>query len=118
MKSYLFIHSKSPFSNIEAQENIDLSLGFSAFNEKIALFFIFDGVFQLVKDLNGEKIFRKNYNKIFKTLDLYEIKDIYVDINSLEKRSLTKEDLITEVKSINFKEMNKLFESYDYVINF
>ncbi|VFP88751.1 Protein TusC [Buchnera aphidicola (Cinara piceae)] len=83
MKSIAFVFSSAPHGNSISREGLDLILSFSVFSNKIALFFIDDGVFQLMKHQKPELIKLYNYSLSFKILSLYDIKDFFFVKNQL-----------------------------------
>ncbi|VFP81633.1 Protein TusC [Buchnera aphidicola (Cinara curvipes)] len=77
MKSIAFVFSKAPYGNSIGREGLDFILSFSLFSNKISLFFIDDGVFQLMKYQKPSLIKLHNYSLSFKILSLYDIKDFF-----------------------------------------
>jgi tRNA 2-thiouridine synthesizing protein C len=53
-----------------------------------------DGVYQLVKGQDTSEIGMKNFSPTYRTLGDYEVKNIYVDKDSLEARGLAQGDLV------------------------
>jgi tRNA 2-thiouridine synthesizing protein C len=56
--------------------------------------FVDDGVYQLTKGQDTTGIGMKNFSPTYRTLGDYEVKNIYVDRDSLEARGLTQDDLV------------------------
>jgi tRNA 2-thiouridine synthesizing protein C len=56
--------------------------------------FLDDGVYQLTKGQDTSGIGMKNFSPTYRTLGDYEVKNIYVDRDSLASRGLTEEDLV------------------------
>jgi tRNA 2-thiouridine synthesizing protein C len=56
--------------------------------------FVDDGVYQLAKGQDTSGIGMKNFSPTYRTLGDYEVKNIYVDRDSLEARGLSQEDLV------------------------
>jgi tRNA 2-thiouridine synthesizing protein C len=56
--------------------------------------FVDDGVYQLVKGQDTSGIGMKNFSPTYRTLGDYEVKNIYVDQDSLASRGLTHDDLV------------------------
>ncbi|VFP79351.1 Protein TusC [Buchnera aphidicola (Cinara curtihirsuta)] len=77
MKSIAFVFSKAPHGNSISREGLDFILSFSLFSNKISLFFIDDGVFQLMLHQKPSLIKLHNYSLSFKILSLYDIKDFF-----------------------------------------
>lgn len=77
MKSIAFIFSNVPHGNSISKEGLDVILAFSTLNERIGLFFIEDGVFQLIPKQLPKFILSFNYIKTFKLFLLYGISDFF-----------------------------------------
>lgn len=77
MKSIAFIFSKSPYGNSIGKEGLDVVLSCSYVFNKIAIFFIDDGVFQLMLFQKPKCVKLNNYSLSFKILLLYDIKDFF-----------------------------------------
>ncbi|WP_232036831.1 sulfurtransferase complex subunit TusC [Buchnera aphidicola] len=77
MKSIAFIFSHSPHGDTCSKEGLDFIISCSLFYKKISLFFINDGVLQLMRHQKPELICLHNYSLSFKILLLYEITDFF-----------------------------------------
>lgn len=77
MKSIAFIFSHAPHGNTLGREGLDMLLSFSLVFQRIGVFFIDDGVLQLVPNQNTKHIFLRNYTRSFKILSLYGITDFF-----------------------------------------
>ena len=49
---------------------------------------------------------------------MYDVEKLYVEKESMEKRGLTKDDLSVDVKVITSKDMQKLIEESEVILNF
>ncbi|MBZ2279862.1 sulfurtransferase complex subunit TusC, partial [Buchnera aphidicola] len=65
MKMIAVVFSHSPHGTSFGREGLDLILGISALIKKISVFFIGDGVFQLLQGDNVERILSRNYIPAF-----------------------------------------------------
>ena len=90
----------------------------AAFEQDITLAFIDDGVFQLKKNQDTTDINTKNFSKTYGALEMYDVEKLYVEKESMEKRGLTKDDLSVDVKVITSKDMQKLIEESEVILNF
>ena len=100
------------------RESLDLTLAMSAFNESLSLFFIGDGVFQLVKGHSPQAILQKNYQPLFKMLEMYEVEKIYVCGASLKQRSLSAEMLVIEIESLDKPQLQQKLAQQDQLLSF
>ncbi|WP_094752581.1 sulfurtransferase complex subunit TusC [Psychromonas sp. CD1] len=91
------INRAATYGNTQGREALDLTLALSAFNESLSVFFINDGVYQLLINQHPEHILQKNFSPLFKMLSLYEVNNIYVCAEALRQRNLHVSDLLIDV---------------------
>ncbi len=118
VKKFLYINRRAPHGTIYAHEALEVVLIGAAFEQDVSLAFIDDGVFQLKKDQDTSDIHTKNFSKIYKALEMYDVEKLFVEKESLEKRGLTEDDLSVDVKVINSSEMKKLITDSEVMFNF
>ena len=118
VKKFLYINRRAPHGTIYAHEALEVVLIGAAFEQDVSLAFIDDGVFQLKKDQDTSDIHTKNFSKIYKALEMYDVEKLFVEKESLEKRGLTEDDLSVDVKVINSSEMKKLITDSEVIFNF
>ena len=92
-KKFLFVNRKAPYGTIYAWESLEVVLIGAAFDQDVALAFIDDGVYQLVKGQDTKEIGMKNFSPTYSALGDYDINKIYVEKESLVARGLTIDDL-------------------------
>ena len=118
VKNLLYINRRAPHGTIYAHEALEVVLIGAAFEQDVSLAFIDDGVFQLKKGQDTSDIHTKNFSKIYKALEMYDVEKLFVEKESLEKRGLTEDDLSVDVKVINSSEMKKLITDSEVIFNF
>lgn len=117
MKTVAFIFSTGPHGTSAGREGLDMILATTSYIKNIAIFFIDDGILQLVKDQKPEKIFSKNYIATFRLL-LFEKKKYYICLDSLQARGLTiNSDWILPVQMIKNKKIRNKLNLFDLIIN-
>lgn len=104
--------------SVNARESLDLVLALSAFNESISVFFINDGVYQLVKNHQAAHILQKDFQPMFKLLDLYDIENVYVCESTLQARGLMASDLLIEVEVLNAQSLKNKLQQQDQLMSF
>jgi len=114
----LLVNRTTPYSNLRAQEALDVLLMASAFGQTISILFMEDGVLQLINQQQPEMILRKPFTKTFKALSLYDINKVYVAQSSLIKYGLNLNDLIIEAELIDSDSIGKLMQQQDVILNF
>jgi tRNA 2-thiouridine synthesizing protein C len=94
VKKFLYLNRKAPYGTIYAWESLEVVLIGAAFDQEVSVMFLDDGVYELVKGQNTTAIGMKNFSPTYRTLGDYEVKNIYVDRDSLESRGLSADDLV------------------------
>ena len=88
MKRVAFVFSTAPHGGASGREGLDALLATSALTEDIGVFFLGDGVFQLLAGQQPQAILARDYIATFKVLPLYDIENIYLCADSLAARGL------------------------------
>ncbi|WP_416308441.1 sulfurtransferase complex subunit TusC [Neptunicella sp. SCSIO 80796] len=118
MSSIAIINTSSPYSSASAQESLDLAMVAGTFGQKVALFFIDDGVFQLVTGQSASTVGRKDFHKSFAALEFYDVEDLYVCQQSLLERNITADNLSIEVTTLAKTALANTIAEYDHILRF
>ena len=94
VKKFLYINRRAPHGSNYAQEGLEMAMVGAAFEQEVAIAFIDDGVFQLKRGQNPAGAGMKNFTAAFGALGDHDIRDIFVERESLEARGLRAEDLL------------------------
>ncbi len=105
----------SPHTGIALQERLDIILTTAAFDQQVALLFLDDGVFQLKKSQQVEKQGLKDTQAIFNALEIYDVDQFYVEVESLQERGLKPADLSLPLQEFYRKDINSLMQAYDVI---
>ena len=109
-----FLFRTAPHGNAISREGLDALLAATAFcdEEEIGVFFIDDGVLNLLDGQNPELLLQKDFIRTFKLLDLYDIEQRFVCAKSLDQYNLQAEQLIISAEKIDRTSMiNKLSQA-------
>lgn len=109
-----FLFRTAPHGNAISREGLDALLAATAFcgEEEIGVFFIDDGVLNLLDGQNPELLLQKDFIRTFKLLDLYNIEQRFVCTDSLDQYNLQTEQLIISAEKIDRTSMiNKLSQA-------
>lgn len=109
-----FLFRTAPHGNAISREGLDALLAATAFcdEEEISVFFIDDGVLNLLDGQNPELLLQKDFIRTFKLLDLYDIEQRFVCADSLDQYNLQAEQLIISAKKIDRTSLiNKLSQA-------
>ena len=115
MKNFLFVLDKPAHSGMQLQEMLDIILTTAAFEQSVGLLFLNAGVFQLKTGQQPDKQGLKETASIFNVLELYDVNDLYVEIESLQYYGLISDDLCLPVKLLERKKINPLFCQYHVI---
>lgn len=115
MKRFLFIMRTAPHCGIQVAEMLDIILTTAAFDQQVSLLLLDDGVFQIKENQNPARLQMKDSASIYKALEIYDVHDIYVEIESLHERGLKPSDLILPVREIYRKDVNSLMLKNDVI---
>ena len=109
-----FLFRAAPHGNAISREGLDALLAATAFcdEEEIGVFFIDDGVLNLLDGQNPELLLQKDFIRTFKLLDLYDIEQRFVCADSLNQYNLQTEQLIISAEKIDRTSLiNKLSQA-------
>ena len=109
-----FLFRTAPHGNSISREGLDAVLAATAFcdEEDIGVFFIDDGVLNLLDGQNPELLLQKDFIRTFKLLDLYDIEQRFVCADSLDQYHLQTEQLIISAEKIDRTSLiNKLSQA-------
>ena len=109
-----FLFRTAPHGNAISREGLDALLAATAFcdEEEIGVFFIDDGVLNLLDGQNPELLLQKDFIRTFKLLNLYDIEQRFVCADSLDQYNLNTEQLIISAEKIDRTSLiNKLSQA-------
>lgn len=119
MKRVAFVFRSAPHGSSAGREGLDALLASSALSEDIGVFFINDGVFQLLAQQRPAEILARDYIATFKVLDLYDIEQCYLCARSLEERGLTDyQDWVLDATLLAPQAIRDTLAEFDVVLTF
>ena len=115
-----FLFRTAPYGNAISREGLDALLAATAFcdEEEIGVFFIDDGVLNLLDGQNPELLLQKDFIRTFKLLDLYDIEQRFVCADSLDQYNLQEEQLIISAEKIDRTSLIKKLSQTEKVFTF
>ena len=98
-----FLFRTSPHGTSISREGLDAILAATAFcdPDDIGVFFIDDGVLNLINHQRPELIQQKDFIRTFKLLDLYDVEQRFICTESLQKFKLEDKQLILSCEKID-----------------
>ncbi|WKV49412.1 sulfurtransferase complex subunit TusC [Dickeya fangzhongdai] len=119
MKRVAFVFTQAPHGSSAGREGLDALLAMSALTEDIGVFFIADGVFQLLPNQRPDLILMRNYIATFGVLPLYDVERCYVCEASLRQRGLPAETRwVLDVEPLAADALRAALNTYDTVLTF
>lgn len=88
----------------------------AAFDQPTALLFIDDGVFQIKSAQQPAIHGLKDTAAIFKALELYEVRELFVESESLQERGISTDDLLLPTKLVQRSDIAALMQRYDVIV--
>ena len=115
-----FLFRTAPHGNAISREGLDALLAATAFcdEEEIGIFFVDDGVLNLLDGQNPELLLQKDFIRTFKLLDLYDIEQRFVCADSLDQYNLQTEQLIISAEKIDRTSLIKKLSQTEKVFTF
>jgi tRNA 2-thiouridine synthesizing protein C len=114
-----FVFTSAPHGNAAGREGLDALLATSALTEDIGVFFIGDGVFQILAGQQPQTILMRDYIATFKVLPLYDIASIWVCATSMEERGLAEDTpLVLDATLLTSNRLREALSHYDTVLTF
>lgn len=119
MKRIAFVFTQGPHGSAGGREGLDALLATSALSEELGVFFVGDGVLQLLPRQQPEKILARNYIATFGVLPLYDVEQCYLCQASLQERGLSQvTDWVLEAEVLAPDALRQQLASYDAVMTF
>ena len=113
----LVILSRSaPYGNHQPRAALDVALTAAAFEQKVTVVFIEDGVLQLVKAQGDSR--QKNISRLVRALKVYEVERLFYHKESLLKLGLSHEMLLDEADAIDDESLKTLVTGAGNVLVF
>ncbi|RNM02782.1 sulfurtransferase complex subunit TusC [Dickeya undicola] len=119
MKRVAFVFTQAPHGSSAGREGLDALLAMSALTEDIGVFFIADGVFQLLPNQRPDLILMRNYIATFGVLPLYDVECCYICETSARQRGLPAETRwVLDVEPLAADALRATLNTYDTILTF
>ncbi|AKD38256.1 sulfur relay protein TusC [Pasteurella multocida subsp. multocida OH4807] len=115
-----FVFRSAPHGTSSCREGLEALLAATAFcqEEDIAVFFLDDGVFNLLSEQQPECILQKDFIRTFKLLELYDIEQRYICRESLARVGLETQPLILYCETLDRTELVEKLQQAEKVLTF
>lgn len=118
MKKVAFIFHSAPHASSSGREGLDALLAASAYSEELAVFFVGEGVLQLLKSQDPAQVLSRDYISAFKLLDLYDIEQRVICAQSLQEWGIEQSELIVDGDVISPQEIAAQWKEFDQLLTF
>lgn len=120
MKRIAFVFASAPHGSSAGREGLDALLATSALTDEIGVFFISDGVFQILPGQEPKDILARDYIATFKLFELYDIENCWVCSDSLRDRGLDPSVLtfVVEAGVVDSGTLRAKLDEYDVILRF
>jgi tRNA 2-thiouridine synthesizing protein C len=118
LRKLAFIFNSFPHSTAAGREGLDALLAASAYSEDISVFFVGDGVTQLLKAQQPDEVLSRDYISAFKLMDLYDIEQVYVCQRSLCQFGLSTDNLLIDVTAVEADELTQKLAQCQQILTF
>ncbi|WP_312952855.1 sulfurtransferase complex subunit TusC [Superficieibacter sp.] len=119
MKRVAFVFTSAPHGSAAGREGLDALLATSALTDETGVFFLGDGVLQLVTGQQPAAILARDYIATFKVLPLYDIENCWLCAASLRERGFSASTpLILDVERLEPDALREQLDGYDVILTF
>jgi tRNA 2-thiouridine synthesizing protein C len=116
MKNVLIISDASPFDKQRIREALDMALIYAAIDQNVSWLFKGPAVLALKAQESISDLGLKNYFKSLKTLEIYDVENVYVCEASLCRYQLDSQSLIIDVQVVSSDAALTLIDEQDFVV--
>ncbi|MGL5334782.1 MAG: sulfurtransferase complex subunit TusC [Enterovibrio sp.] len=113
-----FVFTSAPFGSDFGREGLDALLAFANFSDEAALFFLGDGVLQILARQDSSKILVRDHVKTFKMLALYDISQSFICQASLAERGLSDASMLIDVTPVDPAQLAKKMAACKKLLRF
>ncbi len=110
--------SQAPHQGVQLQESLDLLMTCAAFDQAVSILLINDGVFQIHTHQNPIEYKLKDTASIYKALEIYDVKELWVERESINERGITEQNLSLNFQIISKAEVSKLMQQFEVIYSY
>ncbi|MEE4246093.1 MAG: sulfurtransferase complex subunit TusC [Kangiellaceae bacterium] len=112
----LITFNHAPYQSSFSNDSLDLALAMAAFDYQVTLLFINQGVWNLSNTNHPKHSGLKDFTRLFKGLDLYDIEEVFVEKSALEQYHLDINDLLCDVDLLSPEQLGEFINRFDRVV--
>lgn len=118
MNKVAFIFRNAAHGCAAGREGLDAALATSALDEEIGIFFIGDGVYQLLAEQSPAAILQRHYAPTFGLFELYDVEHVYICSQALAERGLSSASLVLTPHVLAQDELQARLAQYPVRLSF
>lgn len=118
MKKVLLLMRRAPYGSVYTAEGLRSVMGLAVFELDVALAFLGDGVYVLLRDQDPTALDMKPLGEAFAGLGEFGVTRFYVHAPSLAERGLTPSDLVLPAQALDDAGLQQLLAEQDAVLPF
>ncbi|MBE0367845.1 sulfurtransferase complex subunit TusC [Pseudoalteromonas aurantia] len=116
MKNIMIISDHSPFDGMHIRDALDMTLIFAAIDQNVSWLFQGSAVMALKPKQSPQQLGIKDFFKSIKTLEIYDVENIYVCETALKQFKLDPDQLSIDVTVISQEQQRQLLDQQDQVV--
>lgn len=119
MTRVAFVFSSAPHGSASGREGLDALLATSALTEEIGVFFVGDGVFQLLPEQRPAAVLARDYISTFKLLSLYDIEQCWICAASARERGLSSAtSWVVDGERLESEDLRARLDEFNVILRF
>lgn len=118
MNKVAFIFRTAAHGCAAGREGLDAALATSALDEEIGIFFIGDGVYQLLAEQAPTPILQRHYAPTFGLFELYDVEHVYICSQALTERGVSAASLVIIPHILTQDELQARLAQYSVRLSF
>jgi tRNA 2-thiouridine synthesizing protein C len=115
-RSVLIVVRHSPYGSSLAKASLDIALAMAAFEQRVDMLFIGDGVLQLCPNQDTQALGVKSISRQLASLPLYDISSIYVDESAATRYQLDLAQAPVPTQALDGPQMHQLMSGFDHLL--
>ena len=116
--SIAVLNRRAPYAGSVAQDSLEFVMAMSNFGQQLSLFFVDDGVYQLLSGQAPQHIVRKHFTKGLAALPFYDVDNIFVCQRSLEQRGIQVDALSIKAQLLASDKLAEFIAAHKQVVTF
>jgi tRNA 2-thiouridine synthesizing protein C len=119
MKRVAFVFTTAPHGSASGREGLDALLATSALTDELGVFFVGDGVLQILGGQQPQTILARDYIATFKLLPLYDIEQYWLCAASLREHGIRGDaEWVIDAEALEPDALRQQLDRFDVILRF